>query len=418
MERVDIGMSIRQESKREAWIPRASLAALASRGAAPAGRAAKARLLEEAEAWLDAPVFSVVDKKHVPPSRDKHDYMSLSVYNWPNPNTPDGLPYVTRDGYINPEVEEYDRPSLDRMVSAVEAMALAYQLTGDDRYATKGVQLLETWFLHPDTRMNPHMLYAQYIPGHGGFDRMERYPAVYVPGVEGEGIYVAFGGVIEGLRLIPLVNVIPILEASPAWDDRKAAGIRDWFRKYLYWLLDSQHGKDEAGCLNNHGSWYCNQVVTYALFTGEEAIARRFLVENVRERIAMQIRPDGSQPEELVRAISFHYVVFALVSFFNSAWRAEELGIDLWNYETEEGAGLRQAIDWLVPYLQNPASWSYKSVKPLEETMPEAIPLLYMAHHAYGDSNYRETLQQLAVYTEDHRYRLLFPLVDLTAEEV
>ncbi|HZG58890.1 alginate lyase family protein [Paenibacillus sp.] len=399
----------RRTTKREAWIGREALRTLRERGEEPALQAARAKLLEDADAWLTAKPFTVLDKKHMPPSRDKHDYMSLSVYNWPNPDTPDGLPYVTRDGLVNPEVEEYDRPSMARMVSAVEALSLAYGLTGDERYASKAAGLVDAWFLDPATRMNPHLLYAQYIPGNGGFDRMERYPAVYVPGVEGEGIYVAFGGVIESTVFIPFLNVVPLLEPSPSWDARKAEGLRAWFRTYLHWLLEHQHGKDEAGCLNNHGSWYCNQIVTYALFSGEEEIARSFLTERVPARIAMQIRPDGSQPEELVRAIAFHYVVFGLLSFFNCAAQAAELGIDLWRYETAEGSGLRRGLDWLVHHLDRLDEWPYKSVKPLEESLPDVAPLLSMAFEAYGDPAYAAALERLPAYPFDHRYRLLFP---------
>ncbi len=404
----------RLDTKREAWATEEALRTLADRGERQAAREAIERLLREAETWLEAPPFHVMNKRHTPPSRDKHDYMSLSIYNWPNPNTPDGLPYVTRDGLVNPEVEEFDRPSMSRMVSGVETLALAYAATGDERYAAKGAALLDAWFLDPATRMNPHMLYAQYIPGNGGFDRPARYPAVYVPGVAGEGVFVAFGGVIEGCRFIPLLNVVPLLETSRHWDDRRAAGLREWFRTFLHWLLEHQHGKDEAGCLNNHGSWYCNQIVTYALFAGEEGIARAFLETNVPERIAMQIAPDGSQPEEICRAIPFHYTVFGLLSLCNSATRASELGIDLWRYETGDGRGIKRALDWLTPYVLDPATWPYRSVKPIEDSLPDAAALLHMAYRAYGDPAYLRAWRSLpeSAYPADHRYRLLFPLSD------
>src|SRR3989304_9863874 len=63
--------------------------------------AALAQLTAEAQAALQVGPFSVVNKPVTPPSGDKHDYMSLARYYWPNPNTPDGLPYVERDGEVN-----------------------------------------------------------------------------------------------------------------------------------------------------------------------------------------------------------------------------------------------------------------------------------------------------------------------------
>jgi DNA-binding response OmpR family regulator len=41
---------------------------------------------------LNAGPFAVTDKSATPPSGDKHDYMSLSPYWWPDPSKPDGQP--------------------------------------------------------------------------------------------------------------------------------------------------------------------------------------------------------------------------------------------------------------------------------------------------------------------------------------
>ena len=46
---------------------------------------------------------SVMEKLNTPPSGDKHDYMSLAPYFWPNPDTKDGLPYIRKDGKTNPD---------------------------------------------------------------------------------------------------------------------------------------------------------------------------------------------------------------------------------------------------------------------------------------------------------------------------
>ena len=45
--------------------------------------------------------YSVMDKKELPPSKDKHDYLSYSRYWWPDPDKEDGLPYIRKDGVVN-----------------------------------------------------------------------------------------------------------------------------------------------------------------------------------------------------------------------------------------------------------------------------------------------------------------------------
>src|SRR5205085_645545 len=58
--------------------------------------AALAKLEADAKTALKAAPLSVVNKEVTPPSGDKHDYMSQAPYWWPNPDTPNHLPYIRR----------------------------------------------------------------------------------------------------------------------------------------------------------------------------------------------------------------------------------------------------------------------------------------------------------------------------------
>src|SRR6476661_4713478 len=60
-------------------------------------------LIRDANTALTAGPFTVMQKKRTPPSGDKHDYMSLAPYWWPDSTKPNGVPYVRRDGQVNPE---------------------------------------------------------------------------------------------------------------------------------------------------------------------------------------------------------------------------------------------------------------------------------------------------------------------------
>jgi hypothetical protein len=91
---------------------------------------AATRLCAEADAFLTRGPFSVINKKFTPPSGDKHDFMSLRLYYWPNPSTTDGLPYVNRGCVRNPEYASYDRVPLGELCTAVKVLALAWYLTG------------------------------------------------------------------------------------------------------------------------------------------------------------------------------------------------------------------------------------------------------------------------------------------------
>lgn len=81
-------------------------------------------LQAEADKLLDVQPLSVMMKEKVPASGNKHDYMSQARYYWPDPTKPDGLPYVSRDGESNPELNKLDRNRLGATASRVTTLAL------------------------------------------------------------------------------------------------------------------------------------------------------------------------------------------------------------------------------------------------------------------------------------------------------
>lgn len=123
-------------------------------------------LLKEADKDLSYGPVSVMEKTNIPPSGNKHDYMSLAPYNWPDPTKPDGLPYIRKDGQTNPEVKEYkDKEYMPALCDNVFKLSLAYYFSGDEKYAEHASKLLSVWFLDTATRMNPNLNFAQAIKG-------------------------------------------------------------------------------------------------------------------------------------------------------------------------------------------------------------------------------------------------------------
>jgi hypothetical protein len=57
------------------------------------------------------------------------------------------------------------------------------------------------------------------------------------------------------------------------------------------------------------------------------------------------------------------YSTFNVLGLFKLASIGEQLGIDLWNYKTQEGAGLQEALDYLVPSLLNQEIWPHSQIK-------------------------------------------------------
>ncbi len=288
---------------------------------------------------------SVMDKEFVPASGNKHDYMSLSRYFWPNPDTQDGLPYVTRDGESNPELEKYDRNNLGKMSGAVTNLGLAFYLTGEKKYADKAVSLLDTWFLDPETKMNPNMNYAQIVPG------------LY------EGMGRSFG-IIDGYGFVEMLDGVMLLKARKGIPAEKFDGLKSWFSEYTNWLMTSDHGKKESEGENNHSIAYDVQLLMYSLFGGEEEIARKVVEEFPVKRLQAQINPDGRQPHELTRTIAYWYSVYNLAHILDVCDMARNnLGIDIYHTQGADGSGsVEKALEFLTPYIGHRQSWPYQQI--------------------------------------------------------
>ena len=349
--------------------------------------AALGRLEGEARKALGAGPFSVTTKAATPPSGDKHDYMSQAPYFWPNPKTPDGLPYVRRDGERNLEINKIsDHRSLDQMEDAVETLALAYYFRGDEAYAARAAQLLRAWFLDPATRMNPNLEYAQYIPGVN----------------TGRGI-----GLIETRGLTRVVDAVGLLEGSKSLTEADRRGLSEWFDKFLRWMQESKNGRDEAAAQNNHGTYYDVQAASYALFLGKSELAKAVLEAAKQKRIARQIEPGGRQPLELVRTKAWSYSVGNLDGLMLLAELGERVGVDLWNYQTPDGRSIRRALEYLYPFAVGEKKWEYQQLGGFE---PRALfPLLRRASAAYRDEKYRALMSKVPAGDPADRVRLLRP---------
>jgi len=343
-----------------------------------------AKLERDAQKALTVGPFSVVTKDVTPPSGDKHDYMSQAPYFWPDPKKPDGLPYIRRDGERNPEIEKINNHRVkDQMEAAVETLALAYYFKGDEAYAAKAAQLLRAFFLDPATRMNPNLQFGQGIPGI----------------TSGRGI-----GLIETRGLTRVVDAIGLLAGSKAWTDSDQRGLQDWYSRFLQWMLESKNGRDESAAKNNHGTYYDVQVVSFALFLGKADLARDVLLTARTKRIATQIEPDGRQPLELARTRGWGYSVGNLDGLMLLAQLGENLGVDLWNYQTPDGRSIRKALDFLVPFALG-QKWTYQQ---LGEWPPEQLfPLIRRAAAHFTDKEFSTVVSKVSSVSPEDRIKLL-----------
>jgi len=365
------------------------LAAVKEKRESPLYQKAVKKLISEAEKSLTATPPSVMEKKMVATSGDKHDYMSMGPYWWPDPSKPDGLPYIRKDGLRNPELDKLDRNRLGDMAKHMTNLGLAYYFTGEEKYAKKAADFLNTWFLNPKTRMNPNLNYGQTIPGHNN-------------GM-GRGT-----GLIDTYSFVAMLDAVELLKGSKAMNSKLENGLKEWFTQFTTWMQDSTIGMEEKDAKNNHGLAYDVQLAAFTLYIGKNDVADGVIKAFPQERLFKQIEPDGKQPLELERTTAFGYTIFNLWHMLDMSSIAQTRGIDVYN-SNDGGRSITTAIRFLVPYVGKPQSeWPWQQIKDWDKQQEEACWLLRRASFFDPNAGYQEVSAKYLNTPPSGRYHLLY----------
>lgn len=331
------------------------------------------QLLKDAEKAMSFGPVSVMEKLNNPPSGDKHDYMSLAPYHWPDPSKANGLPYIRKDGQTNPEVKDYkDKEYLPKLCESVYTLGLAYYFSGDNSYAAHAAKLVKVWFLDTATRMNPNLNYGQAIMGVN----------------EGRG-----AGMIDTRHLVKLIDGLGLIRPSKDWKPADEQNMKEWFTAFLNWMQTSKIGTDEMNAKNNHGAWYDALRLAMALYINNDDLAKK-IVANAADRLDKQMDEQGFFPLEMERTTSLHYTSFVIEAFINIANMADHTGFNFWNYNTPKGHSLKQAIEVLKPYLAQDKEWKGEQIKPFN--FEEGYEILMEAAKHYKCNNCAEAVQRIA----------------------
>lgn len=362
----------------------------------PAYNQAYQALIKQAKRAMTRPAPSVMMKEKAPASGDKHDYMSQARYVWPDPTKPDGLPYITRDGQTNPEINKFDRNRLGDMANRVTTLSLAWYFSSDDKYAAKATELIRVWFLNKDTRMNPNLNYAQVVPGL--YDNKGR-------------CY----GVIDAYSFVEMLDGVRLLENSKAFTTKDSRQLKQWFKQFLNWMLTSEQGLEESRQKNNHAVAYDAQVIAYALYAGETQLAEKMIKEFPERRIYTHIEPDGKQPNELRRTLAFGYSQYNLSHMIDIFLMGHKIGLSIENSTSPDGRNFYKAVDFLVPfYGKDQSAWPYQQISEWEYKQSEFGKDLYrISRFNPGRTDYLQLYRQHQRIDWEDRFNLTYLKADV-----
>ncbi len=334
----------------------------------------RGRILAAATAALDLQPITITAFRAELSEGGPNDFYSNGDYWWPDRTKTNGLPYIQRDGESNPNNFNQHRRCIAQLRDAVAALAAAYKITSDDRYTAKAAELLRVFFLDPKTRMNPHLKYAQAIPG--------RTP--------GRGI-----GIIDTLHLVEVPLAIEALQKSPAFPPATLAGLKAWFRVYAEWMTTSKNGQEEAAAGNNHAVAFFLQVAAFAGFTGDDAKVAECRRRFKEVFVGKQMAPDGSFPAELKRTKPYGYSIFQLDNLTALCQLLSTDKDNLWEFSLPDGRGIRKAMQFLYPYLADKSKWPRKPDIQAWEGWPARQPCLLFCGVAFNEPKYLDLWRRL-----------------------
>ena len=330
-------------------------------------------LRAEAEKYKDQPSLVVTNKKLRAVSGNPHDYTSMGPYWWPDPDSPNGLPYIRRDGEHNPE--SIDPVTYVEMTKRVFALALAaYHLENMD-YARAAVRMIYDWHLNPDTYMTPHAEYAQSIPGV----------------CNGRGI-----GLIDFNPSYQMFDAIGILEAMGALDEKMVADLKKWYTDFANWMLTSDNGMDEDIQKNNHGTFFDVQLLATGIFTDRKALITKICMTSYDRRFRRWVEPDGKQPLELARTRAMGYSVANSRGLLLIAQMAKRYGYTEF-VEPDAVCGkclVSATVDYIYPFVKAPETFQYDEIHAVP--VEGMCQILAMAEALFPEKGYSQMANELS----------------------
>jgi hypothetical protein len=333
------------------------------------------RILAQANAYLKERPDPITNHTCSRSPGTPHDFYSEAEDYWPDPASPTG-PYIVRAGSLNPEAFTAHRDALINFSTYVSALTAAFVITNEPRYAQQAVTHLRAWFINPETLMTPNLLYGQTIR----------------PMKTGR-----FEGVVEAVHLAEVVQCLLFLNNSEALTDQDRAALKKWLAEYFDWLNNSRLAGLARDNKSHHGTSWLLQAAAIAYLTqvADDAPLTALRHQYKSSSIRAQILVDGTFPHELTTPNPYRNTLFNLDMFACVCVLLSSRFESVWDYELQDGPGMRTVLARLFPYILNRGAWPYRADAEHFNDLPIRPPSLLFAARAYNRPEYAELWKTL-----------------------
>jgi len=216
---------------------------------------------------------------------------------------------------------------------AVRDLGMAYAFTGESQYADKLIRLVKTWALNPETLMQPRYSNSQ--------SHMDLF------------------GTMTGL-----IYGVDLAWSYKEWEPADKIAFKAWVKK----LGEATKALSVAD--NNFENWRNALLSIAGAFTGDQSLLDTAF-QNFRNAIPARVHWSGKMSQEYERTngwAGLGYSMYAIHAMTMTAEVARHHNVDLYNYvslgvdrdgnEVLPLRGLKTALDFHLPFVINPDSWT------------------------------------------------------------
>jgi hypothetical protein len=202
-------------------------------------------------------------------------------------------------------------------------------------------------------------------------------------------------GIVDLAPLAELIRSTSFLVDSQALSPDEFTALNKWFADFAIWLDTNRNARIARDTKDHRASaWLLvRSAIARALRddNGLEDCRRRFRHPTLRN----QISEDGVFTQEVATANPFRNTLFNFDLLAGACQLLASPFDPLWDFELEDGPGMRSAVAYLYPLINNPAKWPYVSDADHFRELPGPCSALLFAGRAYDRPEYVELWRKL-----------------------
>ncbi len=273
--------------------------------------------------------------------------------------------------------------------TTIACLSAAYILTHDEQYAQRAGVHLRAWFINPQTRMLPNADLA---------------------GREYDSNTGTSGGIVDLTPLAELVRSTSFLVDSKALAEDELDIMNQWFLDFAGWLDGNRNARIARDTKDHRASaWLLIRSAIARATRKDEDIddcRKRFRAPTVRN----QINEQGVFPQEVATPNPYRNTLFNFDLLAGACQLLASPFDLLWDYELQDGPGMRSVAAHLYPVILHPEKWNYMADADHFTELPGPRPALLFAGRAYERPEYVDLWRKLDAQPVPADLAEFFPL--------